>query len=46
MICPKCRKEQLLYKPWLGQIWECRSCGYRGPLFLEKGKGSKKVLKK
>lgn len=35
MQCPKCENEKLNYLPWLGQIWECRKCGYRGPLALE-----------
>lgn len=34
-ICPRCRKQALLYLPWLGQIWDCRNCGYRGPLVIE-----------
>lgn len=34
MLCPKCKKE-LNYLPWLGQIWECRYCGYRGVLAVE-----------
>ncbi|MFQ6010317.1 MAG: MGMT family protein [Candidatus Aenigmatarchaeota archaeon] len=34
--CPNCRKSKfLVYKPWLGLIWECRKCGYRGPLVIE-----------
>ena len=34
MLCPKCKKEQLRYFPWLGQMWKC-SCGYSGPLAVE-----------
>ena len=34
--CPNCRRSKfLIYKPWLGLIWECRKCGYRGPLVIE-----------
>ncbi|MBU5558058.1 MAG: MGMT family protein [Candidatus Aenigmatarchaeota archaeon] len=34
-ICPKCKQQTLLYMPWLGQIWDCKNCGYRGPLVIE-----------
>ena len=35
MQCPKCRSEDITYLPWIGQLWECKKCGYRGPLVLE-----------
>ena len=31
-ICPRCRKQTLLYVSELGQTWGCKNCGYRGPL--------------
>ena len=34
-ICPKCKSKNLKYVPWLGQIWICKSCGYKGPLIIE-----------
>lgn len=34
MLCPKCKKENMQYFPWLGQIWKC-NCGYIGPIALE-----------
>jgi DNA-directed RNA polymerase subunit RPC12/RpoP len=34
-ICPKCGSENLNYEPWLGEIYECRDCGYRGVLVIE-----------
>ena len=34
--CPKCKSKHLKYLPWLGEIYECKKCGYRGPLTLEK----------
>jgi O-6-methylguanine DNA methyltransferase len=34
-MCPKCKKESLNYIPWLGQLWQCNNCNYRGPVFLE-----------
>ncbi len=33
--CPICGDDDLIYLPWLGQIYECRKCGYRGPVVLE-----------
>lgn len=36
-LCPRCRKQTLIYLPWLGQIWDCKNCGYRGPLAIELG---------
>jgi len=27
----------LNYLPWLGEIYECRDCGYRGALVVEDG---------
>jgi DNA-directed RNA polymerase subunit M/transcription elongation factor TFIIS len=34
-FCPKCGSENLNYEPWLGEIYECRNCGYRGVLVIE-----------
>lgn len=34
-ICPKCGSEELNYEPWLGEIYECRDCGYRGVFIIE-----------
>jgi len=36
MQCPKCKSENLNFLPWLGMIYECKDCGYRGPLVIEK----------
>ena len=36
MLCPVCKKgDKLAYKPWLGEMWECKNCNYRGPLIIE-----------
>lgn len=35
MQCPNCKNSNLKYLPWLGQIYECKNCSYRGPLTLE-----------
>jgi len=32
MQCPKCESNNLNYLPWLGQIWQCNNCGYRGAI--------------
>ena len=34
MLCPRCKREQMKYFPWLGQMWKC-SCGYMGPIAVE-----------
>ena len=34
MLCPNCKREQLRYFPWLGQMWRC-SCGYMGPIAIK-----------
>ncbi|HDN68447.1 hypothetical protein B6V00_04015 [ANME-1 cluster archaeon ex4572_4] len=36
-FCPKCGSNNLNYLPWLGEIYECRDCGYRGALVVEDG---------
>ncbi len=33
--CPRCGSKHLNYLPWLGEIYECRECGYRGALVIE-----------
>lgn len=47
--CPQCGSENITFNPWLGQIWTCQHCGYRGPIDLtENGKldeKDKKILK-
>ncbi len=48
-ICPQCGSENITFNPWLGQIWTCQRCGYRGPVDLtEDGKldeKDKKILR-
>jgi len=34
-ICPSCKKDSLIYVPWLGQMWKCRKCEYQGPIVIE-----------
>ena len=34
-ICPNCKKDSLIYVPWLGQMWKCRKCEYQGPIVIE-----------
>jgi methylated-DNA-[protein]-cysteine S-methyltransferase len=46
MLCPRCKKEQMQYFPWLGQMWKC-SCGYMGPVAIEiTGKAVLEFLRK
>jgi hypothetical protein len=39
--CPKCGSENMTYNPWLGQIWSCQHCNYRGPVDFVEGGPSK-----
>lgn len=42
MRCSNCKKKDTLtYLPWLGQIYECSNCGYRGVLIGEDEETSK-----
>lgn len=35
--CIICGKPTLVLVPWAGGLlYECKNCGYRGPLFFEK----------
>jgi hypothetical protein len=46
LTCPKCGSDNLSYNPWLGQIWTCQRCNYRGPVGLtEDGELSSKEKK-
>ncbi|MGC9345390.1 MAG: hypothetical protein ACP5ER_01170 [Candidatus Bathyarchaeales archaeon] len=47
-FCPKCGLSNIFWAsglPQLWSIWECRNCGYRGPLILENGKLVEKLRK-
>ena len=44
-ICPRCGSESLEYQPWLGEIYQCKDCGYRGSFIIEDGKLSKEIRK-
>jgi len=43
--CPKCKGTELIILPWLGVIYQCKKCGYRGPLTIEKRTRKTKKLK-
>ncbi len=45
-FCPKCGSKNLNYLPWLGEIYECRDCGYRGPLVVEDGEIAEALKKR
>lgn len=36
-ICPMCGSKNLKYMPWLGEIYECKDCGFRGSFVVEDG---------
>jgi len=45
-FCPKCGSENLNYEPWLGEIYVCRDCGYRGVLVIEEDTEIADAIKK
>lgn len=34
-ICPNCKSNNISFDPWMGQMWTCRKCNYRGPLVVD-----------
>jgi DNA-directed RNA polymerase subunit M len=45
-FCPICGSEDVFWAsglPQLWSLWECRDCGYRGPLIVEDGKLASKI---
>jgi len=45
-FCPRCGSTNVFWAsglPQLWSVWECRDCGYRGPLILEDGKLAAKL---
>jgi len=45
-MCPQCGSENITFNPWLGQMWTCQHCGYRGPVdLIEDGKLDEKDKK-
>ena len=38
--CPKCGSKDLKLLPWLGMIYECKKCGWRGVLVVKEKKSS------
>jgi len=43
-FCPNCGSKNLNYKPWLGEIYECRECGYQGVFVIEDGEIAKDIV--
>ena len=41
--CPECGSPRLFYflGSYAGQIYQCKDCGYRGPLVIEEERASK-----
>jgi len=35
-ICPQCGSPNIVSLFWLGDIYECRNCGYRGPIVIKR----------
>jgi len=44
MECPVCKNKRMNFLPWLGMIYECKKCGYRGPLVIRKSRGRPKKV--
>jgi predicted RNA-binding Zn-ribbon protein involved in translation (DUF1610 family) len=45
-FCPNCGSSELFFAsglPQMWSIWDCRHCGYRGPVILEDGKLAEKI---
>jgi len=45
-FCPQCGSTDIYYAsglPQIWSIWECRRCGYRGPVVVEDGELGKKL---
>lgn len=34
LLCPARKSDHVNYLPWLGQIYDCPKCGWRGPLVI------------
>lgn len=45
-LCPRCGSKDLNRKPWLGELYECRDCGYQGALVVEDGELAEALGKK
>jgi predicted RNA-binding Zn-ribbon protein involved in translation (DUF1610 family) len=48
-FCPKCGSTEVFWAqglPQLWSIWQCRNCGYQGPVILEDGKTAEKIQEK
>lgn len=43
--CPKCGSKEIKYLPWLGEIYECKDCGYQGALIVEDGELAREIRK-
>ena len=48
-FCPKCGSTEVFWAqglPQLWSLWQCQTCGYRGPVILEDGKLADKLQEK
>jgi predicted RNA-binding Zn-ribbon protein involved in translation (DUF1610 family) len=48
-FCPKCGSTEVFWAqglPQLWSLWQCRNCGYHGPVILEDGKTAEKIQEK
>jgi len=47
IYCPRCGSDDMKWnQPWLGQIYDCRNCGYRGSLVVQNGELAKRLRRK
>jgi transcription factor S len=45
-FCPRCGSTDVFWAqgmPQFWSLWDCRDCGYRGPVILEDGNMAKKL---
>ncbi len=47
IYCPKCGSTKLKWmQPWIGQVYDCQECGYRGSLVVQDGELAREIRKK
>ncbi|MGE5187650.1 MAG: hypothetical protein ACM3JE_01340 [Betaproteobacteria bacterium] len=48
-FCPRCGSTDVFWAqgmPQFWSLWDCRDCGYRGPVILEDGNMAEKLQQK
>jgi phenylalanyl-tRNA synthetase beta chain len=42
--CPKCKNKDLIFLPWLGNIYECHNCGFRSNFVISEENKKFKII--